>query len=124
MSALILLVDDVPSVRQLIPMSLRKHGYRVEAAADAEEALKMLNKQQFDLLMVDLNMPKVNGFTLIEKIKQMENYQNTPILMLTAMNSKQLVKQGESLGITGWCVKPISMNKLAETVKMALKHPK
>ncbi len=121
MAIKILVVDDSPTIRQIITIALRKQQYDITTASDGLEGLTAAQGAQFDVIICDLNMPNMNGFEMITKVKSLPNYQKTPIFMLTTETSKESLKQGKSIGITAWCTKPIKPENLIQYIDHALK---
>ena len=118
--AKILAVDDSASMRQMVTYALRNAGHTVEEAADGVEALGIAGKQSFDLVVTDVNMPRMDGITLIGKLRQLPAYKFTPLLTLTTEMSPQMKAKGKAAGATGWIVKPFDPKKLLDTVKRVL----
>jgi two-component system chemotaxis response regulator CheY len=77
-------------------------------------------EETYDLLFVDINMPKLNGLDLVAKIKNIEEYKQKPILVLTTENSNEMKQKGKELGVTGWIVKPFVDEKIVKAVKKVL----
>ncbi|MDX1588117.1 MAG: response regulator, partial [Oleiphilaceae bacterium] len=94
----ILIVDDSISIRQMVGFTLKKAGYSVTEAADGEEALKKARTGQFDLVITDQNMPKMDGLTLTRSLRGLGQYKRTPILMLTTEASDSMKSQGKAAG--------------------------
>lgn len=118
--AKILAVDDSKSMRQMVTMSLKSAGHDVTEAEDGAMALDIAKKQQFDLVVTDINMPNMNGIELIQALRAMPNYKFTPILCLTTESSDDMKGKGKSAGATGWIVKPFSPEKLLATIARVL----
>ena len=116
----ILAVDDSRSLRQMVNFSLKSAGYGVTEAADGVEALELAQKQNFDLVLTDQNMPRMDGLTLIKQLRQLPRYQRTPILMLTTEASDEMKAQGRAVGATGWIVKPFNPERLIAVVRKVL----
>lgn len=116
----ILAVDDSRSLRQMVNFSLTTAGYGVTEAGDGEEALKLAQSRQFDLVLTDQNMPNMDGLTLIQRLRQMPNFKRTPILMLTTESSDEMKAQGRAAGATGWIVKPFDPERLITVVNKVL----
>lgn len=118
--AKILAVDDSTSMRQMVTFTLKSAGFDVVDAADGVEALEAANKQQFDLVVSDVNMPKMDGITLVKELRNLESYKFTPILMLTTESSGEKKQAGRQAGATGWIVKPFNPDQLLATVKKVI----
>ncbi len=113
----ILAVDDSASMRQMVVFTLKSAGFDVTDAADGTEALAIAKSQAFDVVISDVNMPKMDGITLCKELRQLPNFKFTPILMLTTESSSDKKQQGRSAGATGWIVKPFNPDQLLATVK-------
>lgn len=120
MSKTILTVDDSTSMRQMIAFTLTEAGFQVLEAADGEAALALARTQGADLVITDVNMPKMDGITLVKELRRLKAYQFTPILVLTTESSPEMKTRGREAGATGWIVKPFSPEKLVETVNKVL----
>ena len=118
--ATILAVDDSNTIRQLVTMALKGAGYQVVEAGNGQEALNTAQSQQVDLVLTDINMPVMDGITLVKELRKLGSYRLTPILMLTTESSTGMKQQGKTAGATGWLVKPFSPDKLLATVKRVL----
>lgn len=116
----ILTVDDTASMRQMISFTLGSAGYEVIQAADGEEALKLAQGRKVDLVIADVNMPNMDGITLVKSLRALETYKFTPILMLTTESQAGKRDQGKSAGATGWIVKPFNPEQLVNVVKKVL----
>jgi two-component system chemotaxis response regulator CheY len=113
-------VDDTASMRQMISFTLGSAGYEVIQAADGEEALKLAQSRKVDLVIADVNMPNMDGITLVKSLRALESYKFTPILMLTTESQAGKRDQGKSAGATGWIVKPFNPEQLVNVVKKVL----
>lgn len=119
--AKILAVDDSASMRQMVTFTLQGAGHEVVQAADGKLALAAAQKDDFKLVLTDLNMPNMNGLELIKSLRQLSNYKFTPILMLTTESQADMKQQGKAAGATGWIVKPFNPDQLLNTVKKVLR---
>lgn len=119
--ALILAVDDSPSMRKMVAFTLTGAGYQVLEAVDGQDALEQAQKQQVDLILTDQNMPRLDGLGLIRKLRSMPNYKDTPILMLTTESSDLMKQAGKTAGATGWLVKPFDPARLLEVIQKVIK---
>lgn len=116
----ILTVDDSATVRQLLKTALAKAGYEVHEAADGLEALSIVRAQQFDLLVTDLNMPKMDGIALIEEVRQLPGNRFLPIIMLTTESQDDIRQRGKSAGASGWITKPFKVEQLLGVVRLVM----
>ncbi len=120
MSKSILAVDDSRSILQMVSFTLKGAGYQVAEAADGQEAFDLAGKQSFQLIITDLNMPRMDGITLVQKLRAHPKYKFTPILMLTTEAGDAFKTKGKAAGATGWLVKPFDPQKLLGVVKKVL----
>ncbi|MBS1208692.1 MAG: response regulator, partial [Proteobacteria bacterium] len=116
----ILTVDDSLSIRQMVVFTLKSAGHTVVEAPDGEAGLAKALSERFDLVLTDQNMPKMDGLTLIRKLRASGQYPQTPLLMLTTESGESMKAQGKEAGATGWLVKPFDPTKLLQVVKMVL----
>ncbi|MDR0933944.1 MAG: response regulator [Burkholderiaceae bacterium] len=120
MSKTILAVDDSGSLRQMVVFTLKSVGYTVVEAVDGEEALELAQKQIFDLILTDQNMPKMDGLTLTRALRAMPQYRRVPILILTTESSDEMKARGRAAGANGWMVKPFDPRRLIEVTGKVL----
>lgn len=116
----ILAVDDSPSMRQMVTYTLERAGYEVVSAEDGEEALSIALNTSVNLVLTDVNMPKMDGITLVKKLRKLSDYRYKPILILTTESSTEKKMQGKEAGATGWLVKPFDPEKLLSTLRRVL----
>lgn len=118
--ATILTVDDTASMRQMISFTLHSVGHDVIQASDGQEALKVIEGKKVDLVIADINMPNMDGITLLKSLRALADYKFTPILMLTTESQEAKRQQGKVAGATGWIVKPFNPEQLLNVVKKVL----
>ena len=118
--AQILVVDDESGVRELVGDVLELEGHQVTLAVDGLDALTKIRKQKFDLFILDLNMPKIDGLVLLEKVRSSGD--QTPALLLTARREKDEVHQGFRVGADDYVTKPFSIEELALRVAAILRR--
>lgn len=116
----ILLVDDEEPNRVLITHRLSKEGYRVTAAAGGRQALELLRQQRFDLVLLDLMMPDMDGLATLDAIKSDPFIDTTPVVMLTASNARDSVVHCLSLGAADYLIKPVNPVDLRRRVQRQL----
>ncbi len=116
----ILAVDDSTSMRQMVSFTLKGAGYDVVEAGDGNEALSIAQGNSVDLVVTDVNMPRMDGITLIKELRALPDYEFTPILMLTTESNVAKKQEGKDAGATGWIVKPFDPDQLILTVKTVL----
>ncbi len=120
MAKSILAVDDSTSMRQMVNFTLKSAGYEVTEAADGQKALDIAKSRSFDLVLSDVNMPIMDGITLIRNLRTLADFKFTPILMLTTEAGLEKKKEGKEAGATGWIVKPFNPEMLLKIVKRVL----
>ena len=118
MTIKILTVDDEPDVRRLIEIKLKKAGFEVITAADGEEGVQMAIAELPDLILMDVMMPKMDGFTAVGRIR--EEQVDSVIIMLTAKGTEDDVMQGLVGGADDYITKPFAPRELVARVKVAL----
>ncbi len=111
-----LVVDDSPSIRQLVSFTLQQAGFEVLQAPDGKQALEQLGGQAIHLVITDLNMPVMDGLELIRGLRAQPAYKFTPILMLTTESLESKKQEGKAAGATGWIVKPFQPDQLLQVV--------
>jgi two-component system chemotaxis response regulator CheY len=116
----VLIVDDSASMRQMVGYTLRQGGFDVVEAEHGQDALDKLKGITVDLIITDLNMPVMDGITLIQNVRQQPAMKSKPILMLTTEGLASKKEQGKAAGATGWIVKPFDPDKLLQTVAKVL----
>jgi two-component system, chemotaxis family, chemotaxis protein CheY len=117
----VMVVDDSPSVRRQVCMTLAPVGYTLLEACDGIEAIDKLENADVALLICDINMPRMNGLDLVEKIKASPAYAKLPVLMLTSEGQPTLIHRAKKAGAKGWIVKPFKPDMLAAAVQSLLK---
>jgi two-component system, OmpR family, response regulator len=118
----VLVIDDEPGVRELISESLRISEITAVQAADGLEALSLLRREKFDLLILDINMPKLDGLALLEKLRN--EGMSVPVLMLSARADKTDINQGLRIGADDYLTKPFSIEELVLRVKAIMRRSK
>lgn len=116
----ILAVDDSPSMRRMVSYTLKSAGYDVVTANEGQEALELAKTTNVNLVLTDVNMPVMDGITLVRHLRQLPNYRYIPILVLTTESSTERKMQGRDAGATGWIVKPFDPEQLLATLKRVL----
>ena len=116
----ILVVDDEQAIRDLITDVLNIAGYEVFSAADGLVALNQIRKQKFDLIILDVNLPKLDGFAILEKVR--ESAPTQPIIMISARTDKDDVTHGLRLGADDYVRKPFSVEELVLRIENRLKR--
>lgn len=118
--ATILAVDDSASMRQMVTFTLKGAGFDVVEAVDGVDALGKAKGQKFDLVISDVNMPNMDGLTLIKELRALPSFKFTPMLMLTTESSSEKKMEGKAAGATGWIVKPFNPDQLLATINKVI----
>ncbi len=116
----ILTVDDSPSVRKMVEFTLKAKGFAMEGAGDGIEAYERLEEEEFDAIILDINMPRMNGLEFLEKIKQEERFASIPVIMLTTEGQEEDKNKSISIGATVYIVKPFKPTQLLSLVNEVL----
>ena len=114
MSKKVLTVDDSPSVRKMVEFSLKSKGYVMGAAADGQEALEVLENDPYDAIILDVNMPRMNGLEFLEKVKSDDQLASIPVIMLTTEGQDEDRDKAMALGATAYIVKPFKPSQLLD----------
>jgi two-component system chemotaxis response regulator CheY len=121
MGKTVLIVDDSASLRQVVGITLKGAGYEVVEASDGMDALTKLDGRKIHLIVSDVNMPNMDGITLVQTVKQLPGYRFTPVLMLTTESEEGKKAQGKAAGAKAWMVKPFQPEQmLAAVAKLVL----
>jgi two-component system, chemotaxis family, chemotaxis protein CheY len=117
----VLVVDDSPSVRQQVGAALRQAGYAVEEAADGVDGIAKLGATPgIGLVITDVNMPRMNGLEMLEKVKAGGKNASLPIIVLTTEGKAELVDRAKKAGATAWVIKPFKADLLIAAIKKLL----
>jgi len=117
MAKTIMIVDDSASLRQVVSISLRGAGYDVLEGCDGVDGLKKLTGQKVHLIISDVNMPNMDGITMVKAIKQLPAYRFTPIVMLTTESHESKKAAGQAAGAKAWMLKPFNPTQLLSVVQ-------
>lgn len=116
-----LIVDDSRTMRQMVAFTLTNAGFTVIEAEDGKDAVNKVSAgTKLDIIVTDLNMPEMDGITLIKELRRLTAYKFTPILMLTTESAMDKKKEGKEAGATGWIVKPFNPDVLLKTIAKVL----
>lgn len=106
MAKRIMVVDDSASLRQVVGIALKGAGYDVVEACDGKDALSKLDGEKLHLIISDVNMPNMDGITMVKEIKKHPGYKFTPIMMLTTESQEAKKMAGKAAGAKAWLTKP------------------
>ena len=112
----IMLVDDSTSIRNILKNALIG-DYTIMEAEDGVKALEKIKTQEINLFLFDVNMPEMDGLTLLGEVRKLPQHKTTPILMLTTETKDELKQRGRELGASGWIVKPCEPERLLSAIK-------
>lgn len=116
----VLTVDDSVSLRKLVAATLAKAGHEVVEASNGAEALEVLKRRTFNLIISDINMPVMDGLTFIKNVRVIAAHKFTPVLVLTTEMDPAKKKAAKDSGATGWLVKPFDPEQLLGTIRKVL----
>lgn len=122
LSKRILLVDDEPDIIELVSYNLVKEGFEISSASDGEHALNKIHKENFDLIILDLMLPRIHGMELCRILRNNQKTKNLPILMLTAKSEEVDKVLGLEMGADDYITKPFSPRELVARVKAILRR--
>ncbi|MDT8342998.1 MAG: response regulator [Thermohalobaculum sp.] len=123
MAKTILAVDDSKSIRELVRFALEPLGYDVVLAEDGIEGLDRLGEARVDLVITDLNMPRMDGLEFITAVRRDGRYAGLPMIMLTTEGQADTMRAGKQAGASGWIVKPFNDLQLEMTVRKFIGKP-
>jgi two-component system chemotaxis response regulator CheY len=121
MHAKILIVDDSTTMRTMVREALELDAHHVLEAVDGRAALNALEAAEADLVITDVNMPQMDGLSLVRALRAEPRHRFTPILVLTTEGGAEIKQRGREAGATGWLVKPFQPEQLRQTVSRVLK---
>jgi two-component system, chemotaxis family, chemotaxis protein CheY len=116
MAKRVLTVDDSKTMRDMVRFTLNRAGFEVVEAEDGVLALSLLANTKVDLVITDINMPNMDGVTLVKELRARPAYKSTPVLILTTEGGEDKKAAGRAAGATGWIVKPFAPDKLLQVV--------
>ena len=113
----ILVVDDAPFILNIIKYNLENNGYEVFTGTNGKEGLDVLSKQYVDLILVDVMMPVMDGFSFLETVRKNRKLASVKVIFLTSLRSKEDVKKAVKLGVNDYIMKPFTADAVLERVK-------
>lgn len=116
----ILIVDDEPNIVMTLEYFLSSKGYKVSIGRDGTEALEALERERFDLVLLDITMPDVNGYEICERIKNHPEWKETIVVFLSAKSKQSDIEKGMALGAEDYIVKPFSTKQLSSRIAQLL----
>ena len=119
--AKIMNVDDSASIRQMVAFTLKKEGHEVISAEDGQIGLDTAKLEKVDMILCDVNMPNMDGITMVSEVRKLPNCKFIPIIMLTTESQPEMKQKGKDAGATGWIVKPFKPEQLIGVLNKVLR---
>ena len=116
----VLIVDDSATIRQVVHATLTQEGYNVVVATNGRDALRCLLAQKVNLIITDINMPEMDGITLIKTVKSKKEFRFLPIVCLTSENHQEFVPRAKEAGACAWIYKPFTPAEVLRITKRLL----
>lgn len=116
MGKTIMVVDDSATIRQVVSMALKSAGYEVIEACDGVDAISKISGKKIHLVISDVNMPNMDGITLVKELKKMPDQKFTPVIMLTTESQDSKKAEGQAAGARAWVVKPFQPAQMLSAV--------
>lgn len=120
MTIRILAIDDSPTMRGLVASALGAGGFQIHLAEDGVDGLEQLATADPHLVITDINMPRLDGFGVIEGVRASSTHRSIPVLVLTTETGRDLKERAQKAGATGWIVKPFDDSRLIDTINRVL----
>ncbi|MBB5220231.1 two-component system chemotaxis response regulator CheY [Amaricoccus macauensis] len=120
MTRMVLAIDDSRTMRELIAASLVPAGYDVHVAQDGEDGVAALETITPDIILTDINMPRLDGFGVIAAVRRSDAHRATPVLVITTESAPELKARARAAGATGWIVKPFEADALVAAVRRVM----
>ncbi|MEM6635039.1 MAG: response regulator [Pseudomonadota bacterium] len=118
MTVSVLAVDDSRTIRDMLSLTLKQAGFDTHLAEDGQHGLEVLEDMQPQVIITDINMPKLDGFGFIDAVRAQEKFDSVPILVLTTESAPELKARARDAGATGWIVKPFDPAKLVRALEL------
>lgn len=116
----IMVVDDSASVRRFVTYALRASGLDVVTASDGQQALEKMSQTSIDLLITDLNMPRLDGYSLVDTLRNEEQDDTLPIIILSSLSDRDAIDRGLDLGANAYLKKPFDEERVRDEVERHL----
>ncbi len=118
----ILTIDDSKTIRDMLRMTLADAGFEVLQAVDGQDGVEVMDRERVDLVITDINMPRMNGYEVVRHLRGNPSHKSLPILVLTTESDSDKKNLAREAGATGWMVKPFDPDRLVETVRKVIPH--
>ena len=113
----VIVVDDVQHIRELLSLILKSEGFDVIESVNGKDALRKLHGSGIDIVITDLNMPEMNGFEFVKKLRSSSDFHSTPVIMVTSENHVSIRRKAKQLGVNEWLMKPLIPSDLMNAVR-------
>ncbi len=113
----VLIVDDSQTIRHEISEALKQAGFEAVEARDGMAGLECVQQQPFAMIILDVNMPRMGGLELLDRLKQDAQTSAIPVVMLTTEAQHSLIERARKAGAKGWMIKPVKMTQIVSTVR-------
>ena len=113
----VMVVDDVQHIRELLSLILKSEGFDVVESINGKDALNKLDGSYIDIVITDLNMPEMNGFEFVKKLRSSSDFHLTPVIMVTSENHVSIRRKAKQLGVNEWLMKPLIPSDLMNAVR-------
>jgi two-component system chemotaxis response regulator CheY len=120
MAKRILTIDDSKTIRDMLRMTLVSAGFEVIQAVDGQDGVEVMDREKVDLVITDINMPRMNGYEVVRHLRGNPSHKSLPILVLTTESDSDKKNLAREAGATGWMVKPFDPDRLLETVRKVI----
>ena len=118
----ILIAEDEPDIRELITLTLQFNGFDVTSARDGAEAVEIAQRGQFDLILMDVRMPRMTGYEACRRLRELDGTRDIPIIFLSAKGQEAEVQQGLQAGADQYILKPFAPDMLSRKIKEVLNN--
>ncbi|MEM7798341.1 MAG: response regulator [Chloroflexota bacterium] len=118
----VLIAEDEPDIRELVKLTLTFHGFDVVAAEDGMRAVELAQADVYDLILMDVLMPRMTGYEACREIKKIDRFKHIPVVFLSAKGQESEVKEGLSAGAVAYMLKPFDADELIETLNAVLEE--
>jgi two-component system chemotaxis response regulator CheY len=113
---IVLVVDDSETIRQQVAGALERAGFSVVEAADGVDGLERANENELCMVILDVNMPRLSGLEMLERLRENPKHKTLPVLMLTTEVQQSMIERAKKAGARGWMIKPVKMDQLVSAV--------
>lgn len=112
----VLVVDDSETIRQQVAGALERAGFSVVEAADGMDGLERAEQNELCMVILDVNMPRLSGLEMLERLRENPKHKSLPVLMLTTEVQQSMIERAKKAGARGWMIKPVKMDQLVSAV--------